>query len=371
MQYKVVVMGKSLIFSDLHLHSHKKNVDRLNDCLEVLDWTLKEAVVNECEDILFLGDLFHERSKIDILNYLRAFEKFMTFNHEHPEINVWLLVGNHDMYHKERWDVNSVKPLTAIPNVHIIEKPQTVEIQGVKVDFIPHVENPLGELEKLKAGRSDADLQLLLCHLAVHGATLNTLYATTADVIVEHDDVMEIVTPDVFADWTQTFLGHYHAPQVLTSDGSVEYIGSPLELSFGEAYQDKHIMIFDMDTFQKKYIDNDFSPKHLMVPSSDIDKVDLEKNFVKIIVEDMGSKELVDLRKKLVEKNVADVSFKSKEKKKEDAAEVENAKAILYKSDEMLEEYIKSVGTPAGIDHDKLLKIGKQILQKGTEAKDE
>ena len=55
----------------------------------------------------------------------------------------------------------------------------------------------------------------------------------------------------------------------------------------------------------------------------------------------------------------------------EDAAEVENAKAILYKSDEMLEEYIKSVGTPAGIDHDKLLKIGKQILQKGTEAKDE
>jgi len=29
-----------------------------------------------------------------------------------------------------------------------------IEIQGVKVDFLPHVENPLKQLEKLKEGRS-------------------------------------------------------------------------------------------------------------------------------------------------------------------------------------------------------------------------
>jgi len=361
-------MGKALIFSDLHLHSHKKNVSRLQDCLQVLDWVLHEAVANGCKDVLFLGDLFHERSKIDILNYLRAFEAFFKFYAEHPEINVYLLVGNHDMYHKERWDVNSVKPLSAIPNVHIVEYPQTIEIQGVRVDFLPHVENPLKQLEKLKEGRSAKDLQLLLGHLAVHGATLNTVYATTSDVIVEHDDVMEFIDPERFTDWKQTFLGHYHAPQVLTADGSVEYVGSPLELSYGEAYQDKHIIVFDMDTFKKEYIDNDFSPKHLMITPDQIDKVDLDKNFVKVILEDTSSKELVDIRKQLKEKNVAELQFKAKEKKKEDKQDFEDAKAILYKSDEMLSEYVTNVGLPAGIDHNKLMNIGKLILQRGTEA---
>lgn len=364
-------MGKVMIFSDLHLHSHKKNVSRLQDCLQVLEWVFYETVKNECEDILFLGDLFHERSKIDILNYLRAFEAFFGFYSKHPEINIWLLVGNHDMYHKERWDVNSVKPLSAIPNVNIIESPQTVEIQGVKVDFLPHVENPLKELDKLKAGRSKKDLQLFLGHLAIHGATLNTVYATTADVIVEHDDIMEYVEAERFTDWNQTFLGHYHAPQVLTGDGSVEYVGSPLELSYGEAYQDKHIIVFNMDTFQKEYIDNDFSPKHLMISPEQIDQVDLDRNFVKVIMEDTSSKDLVDIRKKLKEKNVADLQFKAKEKKKEDAQEIEDAKAILYKSNEMLDEYVKAVGTPAGVDYNKLMDIGKQILQKGTESGDD
>lgn len=364
-------MGKVLIFSDLHVHSHKKNVSRLADCLEVLDWALATAVKESCEDILFLGDLFHERSKIDILNYLRVFEAFFKFYAQHPEINVYLLVGNHDMYHKESWDVNSVKPLSAIPNVHIMESPTTVEIQGVKVDFLPHVENPIKQLEKLKEGRSKDDLRLLLGHLAVHGATLNTVYATTSDVIVEHDDVMEVIDPDRFTEWDQTFLGHYHGPQVLTADGSVEYVGSPLELSYGEAYQDKHIIVFDMKTFKKEYIDNDFSPKHLMLTPDQIDQVDLDKNFVKMLIDDTSSKELVDIRKKLKEKNVADLQFKAREKKKEDAQELEDAKSILYKSDEMLSEYVKTVGVPPGLDYDLLMNIGKTILQKGTEASNE
>lgn len=360
-------MSKVLIFSDLHIHNHKKNVNRLNDCLKVLEWVLKEAVSNNCKDILFLGDLFHERSKIDIMNYLKTFEVFMDFNFKHPEINVWLLVGNHDMYHKESWDINSIKPFTAIPNINIIEKPQTVEIQGVKVDFLPHTENPFKELDALKSGRSKDDLQLLLGHLAVHGATLNTLYGTTADVIVEHDDVMQQIDPVVFEEWDQTFLGHYHAPQVLTANGSVEYVGSPLELSFGEAYQDKHIIIFDMKSYKKTYIDNTFSPKHLLVMVKDIEKIDVEKNFIRVVVEDMSSQELIDVRKKLTEKKAADIIFKSKEKKKEDIETIENAKSILYKSDEMLEEYIKNIGVATGLDYDKLLKIGQEIIKKGSE----
>ena len=36
-------MSKAIIFSDLHLHNHKDRVDRLQNCLDVLEWIFEEA----------------------------------------------------------------------------------------------------------------------------------------------------------------------------------------------------------------------------------------------------------------------------------------------------------------------------------------
>ena len=49
-------MSKSLIFSDLHLHSHKNRTNRLQDCLKVLNWVFDQAKEHQCENIIFLGD---------------------------------------------------------------------------------------------------------------------------------------------------------------------------------------------------------------------------------------------------------------------------------------------------------------------------
>ena len=70
-------MAKALIFSDLHIHAHKDRVDRLQDCIDTLNWVFEEAKKNDCKFIFFLGDLFHERARIDVKNYIKAFEVFM------------------------------------------------------------------------------------------------------------------------------------------------------------------------------------------------------------------------------------------------------------------------------------------------------
>ena len=129
-------MSKALVFSDLHLHDHKDRVERLPACLEVLEWVFETAAEQDCKYIFFLGDLFHERSKIDVLNYLKTFEVFMKHMlHDGSDREMFLLVGNHDMYHKERWDINSVKPLSAIPRVSIIDTPTSLVLGGRKIDY--------------------------------------------------------------------------------------------------------------------------------------------------------------------------------------------------------------------------------------------
>lgn len=355
-------MAKALLFSDLHLHSHKDSVDRLQDCLRVFEWVFTQATENKCEHIFFLGDLFHERSKIDLLNYVRTTEMIRKYMLDDCPFELWLLVGNHDMYHKERWDVNSIKPLTFYPHIHIIDKPETIEIGGRKIDFCPHTENPPKELEKLKKGRKDLDI--LLGHMAVHGATLNKLYGTRADVIVEYDNDMVVVKPEIFDPWKKTFLGHYHGAQQLSE--KAEYVGSPLQLSFGEAFQKKHLIVLDLDTLEKTYIVNDFSPRHIITEPSDIVSYDLTNNFVRIVLDNLCSKEQSDLRRNILASHkVATLDFKQKEKKDaEELAVVEGAKAILLDQNEMLKKYTRDKGVPSGLDETHLMSWGQKIVAK-------
>jgi len=360
-------MSKVLIFSDLHLHNHKDRINRLPNCLDVLEWVFKQAAQNDCDYIFFLGDLFHERAKIDVLNYLSTFEMFM--DHMLEEIDnreMFLLVGNHDMYHKERWDVNSVKPLTGIPNVHIVQVPLSLHLGGRKIDWLPHTENPIKELDKLKEEEGAGDL--LLGHIAVNGAITNIFYGTKADVIVEYDNDMVPVDVEIFDDWGTTILGHYHGAQKLTD--KVEYIGSPLQLSFGEAFQKKHIIVLDLETMEKKYIVNDFSPEHLIVSQQDIenDAYDLDGKFVRLAVDNLGHKDVVDLQRKIAaEHKPLSLDTKKKDTRKteeEDTVALENVQASLGNIQEMMKGYVKDRGVPDDLKEERLIETGMKCLDK-------
>jgi DNA repair exonuclease SbcCD nuclease subunit len=358
-------MAKALVVSDLHIHSHKDSVDRLEHCLRVLRWVFDEADHWGCSYILFLGDLFHERTKIDVLNYLRTFEVFMEyFIARRSPKQMYLLIGNHDMYHKERWDVNSVKPLSAISNIHIVDEPKTINIGGVDIDFCPHTLNPINDLENLKKGRGSKDLRLLLGHLAVHGATLNKLYGTRADVIVEHDTEMVAINPELFDDWKLTLLGHYHAAQKLND--KVEYVGSPLQLSFGEAFQEKHLMVLDLDTLDRVYVPNEFSPRHYIISPGEEDAYNLDSHFVRMVIDDMGAKGLLELRNKITQKyNVASFDFKVSDKRPDQDIEmVEEAKILMDNHEQIMTSFVENAILPDGIkDRKRLLEKGLGICQ--------
>lgn len=360
-------MAKALVFSDLHLHDHKDRVERLKDCLDVLEWIFQTAADRNVDYIFFLGDLFHERSKIDTRNYLMTFDVFMKHMlNDASTRQMFLLVGNHDMYHKESCDINSVKPLSAIPRISIVQNPTSMVLGGRKIDWLPYSENPIGDLNNFKKnGVGD----ILLGHMAVSGAQTNTFYGVRSDVIVEHDKEMIHVDASLFEPWDMTLLGHYHGAQPLTA--KAEYVGSPLQLTYGEAFQEKRLIILDLETLEKEYIVNDFSPKHLIVSEQDVENeaYNLTNQFVRITSDDMGKKDLIDLQRKIAREYkplTVDVKQNDKKIEEEDSSVIEEARSILMDTKQMLEKYIKDKGVPDGLDEKLLLAAGEECLEELT-----
>lgn len=354
---------KTLIFSDAHIHPHRKKVERLNDCLKALEWVFDEADKRDIKTILFCGDLFHDKQKIDVYGYQKTFEVFAA---RMPGKQLYLLLGNHDMYSREKWDISSAAPLSNIPGVTVVDRPCSLDVGGYEIGFLPYTHNPPEDLKLIKM---KSKFKVLLGHVAVDGAMWNLIHGTTADVAIEHDGDMVKVTPDVFHEYDQVFLGHYHAEQKLptTSGNIVEYVGSPLQLNFGESGQKKHIIEYDLETHKKKYIENTFSPVHLILTEKDdILSFDLENNFIRIMSDDMASTELIELRNDIIQKNTGSLEIKQIPRKKDDdLALINSAKSILSAGDQMLQTFLDSLDEKQleGLDKNKLLNYGKLCIE--------
>lgn len=346
-------MSKLLIFSDAHIHPHKGKLKRLEDCLEAFNWVFETAIEKEVQTILFLGDLFQNRQKIETLVYYRVFKIL----EKYQDIDIYSLVGNHDMWFNDKWDVNSVAPFSALPNFHLINEPIALNIEGLTIDFLPYTRNPIEIIQQYFKKRS----RILCGHLAVDNAQLNKVHNIRSDISVEIEKDMVKVDTSVFAGWEKVFLGHYHGEQKLND--RIEYVGSPLQLSFHEAHQKKHIVILDTETLETKYIENTFSPKHLIIPANEVHKHDLSKNFVIIQVEQINSTEIVDMRREILKSS--DVQYLEFEEIKPITEKINRddlqSKFDLAKGD-ILEKYIDAIDI-GSLDRDMLLKYGREICQ--------
>jgi DNA repair exonuclease SbcCD nuclease subunit len=348
-------MGRVLIFSDIHIFPHKRKNERLEDCLKVLKWVFDTAKKEGIQNILFGGDFFHDRQKIEIYTYQKTFE-VLRDELKDSELNLFLLIGNHDIWFNDNTDISSVLPFSAISGVRVIKKPERLFIEGHYWDFIPFTHNPIDSLEKLS--KEKGEREYAIGHLAIDGAILhNNQYS---DVCIEHDGEMVTVSASIFKEYKYTFLGHYHAEQKVNK--SVEYIGSPLELSFGEAFQQKHIIDFNCETQEKNYIKNNFSPKHLITDIKNYKKLDLNNNFVQLKVEDVNSADLISLKKEILLES-SPFSLEIRQQKKEiEKHTIQDAKSILFKGDEMLKKYVEEVGSN-NLDKETLISIGNEICR--------
>ena len=80
-----------LLFTDVHVACHKRKVERMEDCLKVVDWVFETARKRNITDILFGGDLLHDRQKIEVYTYQRLYETLA--RNLLGDIRLWLLLA--------------------------------------------------------------------------------------------------------------------------------------------------------------------------------------------------------------------------------------------------------------------------------------
>jgi len=108
---------KAAIFTDIHFGLKSNSTLHNEDCLAFVKWATAKAREEGCETCMFLGDWHNNRSSLNIvtLNYSLQALEHMNANFEH----VYFIPGNHDLYYRDKRDIQSVEWARHLPNVTI------------------------------------------------------------------------------------------------------------------------------------------------------------------------------------------------------------------------------------------------------------
>ena len=116
---ELVANGKTLIFTDIHFGLKGNSVSRLNIAVKAIKCILDEVKKQDIKNIIFGGDLLHERVAINV-NTMNVVIKCVEALAKHCK--VFLIIGNHDTHFKNSVDVNSLNMFKHTDNVTIVYK---------------------------------------------------------------------------------------------------------------------------------------------------------------------------------------------------------------------------------------------------------
>ena len=206
---------KAAVFTDLHLGNKSNSQVHNQDCERYMDWFIDLTLKNNCDIVLFLGDFHHNRNSINIstMDYsLRLLDKL-----DNLGMRVMFIPGNHDLYHKDKRTLSSVKYIEKFKNIELINEQYT---EG-DVTFVPWL---IGEEYKnMRKIRS----KYVMGHFELPHFKMNAM--------VEMPDHGELKADD-FGGIDLVFTGHFHKRQ---QKGNVHYIGNAFPHNFADAWDDE------------------------------------------------------------------------------------------------------------------------------------
>lgn len=210
---------KAAVFTDLHFGMRNNSIQHNEDCIKFIDWFIDNAKKHGCETCFFLGDWNHNRATINVLtlNYsLKALEKLnAAFD------TVYFIVGNHDLYYRDRRDVQSVEWAKHLQKIQICNDWM---ISGDCVIAPWLIGDDYKKLQQLQG-------KYLFGHFELPSFYMNAM--------VEMPDYGEI-NRNHLSNFDQVFTGHFHKRQ---TKGNITYIGNAFPHNYSDVNDDDRGMM--------------------------------------------------------------------------------------------------------------------------------
>ena len=249
---------KIALLSDVHFGCRNNSETYLEIIKKLFNETLSTILDDEnITDVRILGDLFDCRNNINIRTLNVAMDVFRWYKSNKPNIKFKILLGNHDIYYKNRIDVNSIECLRQIGNIEIIDKVTTENINGKSLISYPWLipgSNEHSHFISLANGKTTYDY--CFGHFEVRGFEISKGVYDTENLEIS-----------LFKNFNKVFTGHYHLRNTIKN---VTYLGCPFQQTWGDYGDDKGINIIDIDEMSHRFIKNTTSPEYIKISIDDI-----------------------------------------------------------------------------------------------------
>lgn len=238
--------SKIAVFSDLHLGIHGDSAQWHEIAINWAKWVSSELDSRGIHDIMFCGDWHHNRTEISVNTLQVSAEILSIFS----KFNLIIIAGNHDVYFKNRTDVNSLSIFKGRTNISIFEtvhsfthnnKVITLAPWNTSIESIPQSDYVFGHLE------------------------IDSFPMVPGKLCEDGFKISNVLDKTKFA-----MSGHFHIRNEKFFDrGKIVYVGNPFQMDFGDSGNDKGIYILNLDNFWFDFIENPVSPKCNRINLSD------------------------------------------------------------------------------------------------------
>lgn len=281
-QYSRENIDRVVFLSDIHLGLRNASIEWIENITSYFDnffipLIKKYKKSKESVALVIAGDFFDNRQHIDI-NVMNIGSQIMYKLSK--EVEVFVIVGNHDIYKKKDTDITSLRLFDMFDNVNVVYNVSQILLKGdKKMTLVPWVGDHKAETNLLAKHKND---DFIIMHTDIAGLNFDN-----GREIIDGANISVVETGKIYS-------GHIHKRQ---ENDKVVYLGSPYQLRRSDignnkgVYSIKFVEKGGSYTTRQEFVANEYSPKFLRIRISDILNLPIgnikeivENNYVDIII---------------------------------------------------------------------------------------
>jgi len=263
-------MNNVCILTDTHFGHENNSENVLDSSIKFFNDTLIPFLnEHKITKIFILGDLFDSRTSVNTKVHNVVFD---LFNEKLKDFEIYIIIGNHDIYYNSTTSVHSLKFLHKFENVHLIDEPQTININGNDILMVPWLVDETKISELLENNPTET----VMGHFDIVGFSFN-----------KHTTCKVGTDPNTFSSHKYIFSGHFHTrSDKKINDTNFVYVGTPYQLTRADMGEERGFVVYNVKSHKYKFFSNDISTKfiELKYPEHFTEKT-IKNNRIDVVIE--------------------------------------------------------------------------------------